>query len=60
MNNNAIEDIENDPEMQQIPFYLREKVSGIIDQKVEAKVQHEMLGFKEEVMKELEDQRMQN
>lgn len=57
---NTIDDIDQEAEMQQIPYYLREKVAGIIDQKVESKVQQEMSGFKEEVMRELEDQRMQN
>ena len=51
---------EDDPELQQIPFYLREKVAAIIEQKVEAKVQAEMKVFKDEVLRELEDQRMQN
>ena len=51
---------EVDPELSKIPYYLRERVQDIINQKVESRVATEMAGFKEEVMRELDDQRMQN
>ena len=47
-------------DLQEIPYYLREKVSKLIDEKVEERVQSQMSAFKEEVLKELEDQRAQN
>ena len=39
---------------------MRERVAAIIEQKVEQQVRATMDQFKEEVMRELEDQRIQN
>jgi hypothetical protein len=39
---------------------MRERVSALIDQKVENRVQRQMAEFRQEVMKELDDQRIQN
>ena len=47
-------------DLQEVPYYMREKVSALIDQKVESRVQRQMQEFKSEVMKELDDQRIQN
>ena len=47
-------------DLQEIPYYLREKVSKLIDEKVEQRVRQQMTAFKDEVMKELDDQRTQN
>ena len=47
-------------DLQEVPYYMRERVSALIDQKVEARVQKQMAEFRSEVMKELDDQRIQN
>ena len=47
-------------ELQEIPYYMRERVAALIEEKVESRVQKQMAVFKEEVHRELEDQRMQN
>ena len=39
---------------------MRERVAYLIEQKVEKKVQAHMSQFRDEVMRELEDQRLQN
>ena len=39
---------------------MRERVAYLIEQKVEKRVQAHMNQFREEVMRELEDQRLQN
>ena len=45
-------------ELQEIPYYMRERVAQLIEEKVEKRVTKQMGAFKEEVMRELEDQRM--
>ena len=47
-------------ELQEVPYYMRERVAELIEQKVEARVHRHMTEFRQEVMKELEDQRIQN
>ena len=42
-------------DLQEVPYYMRERVSALIDQKVESRVQRQMADFKQEVMKELDD-----
>ena len=49
-----------DDDLQEIPYYMRERVAAIIESKVEQQVRATMDQFKEEVMRELEDQRIQN
>lgn len=49
-----------DAELEQIPVYMRERVAFLIEQKVEKRVQEHMAVFREEVARELEDQRQQN
>ena len=44
-------------DLEEIPFYMRERVAYLIQQKVENAVQAHMTQFREEVMGELEDQR---
>ena len=51
---------ENDPvlldeEMEKIPYYMRERVAFLINQKVEQSVAEHMKAFKEEIANELED-----
>ena len=51
---------ENDPvlldeEMEKIPYYMRERVAFLINQKVEQRVVEHMKAFKEEIANELED-----
>ena len=51
---------ENDPvlldeEMEKIPYYMRERVAFLINQKVEQRVAEHMKAFKEEIANELED-----
>lgn len=46
-----------DAELEQIPVYMRERVAILIEQKVEKRVQEHMAVFREEVARELEDQR---
>jgi hypothetical protein len=47
-------------ELEHVPYYMRERVAYLIDQKVEKRVSEHMNTFKDEVMKELEEQRVQN
>lgn len=49
-----------DAELEKIPHYMRERVAYLIEQKVEKRVQEHMAVFREEVARELEDQRQQN
>ena len=49
-----------DAELEKIPHYMRERVAFLIEQKVEKRVQEHMAVFREEVARELEDQRQQN
>ena len=49
-----------EPELEKIPHYMRERVAFLIEQKVEKRVQEHMAVFREEVARELEDQRQQN
>ena len=46
--------------MDEIPHYLRDRVSFLIDQKVEKRVQEHMALLKEEVYRDLEEQYEQN
>ena len=47
-------------DLEEIPYYMRDRVAYLINQKVEKRVQAHMSQFREEVMRELEDQRLQN
>lgn len=47
-----------DHELEEIPYFMREKVAKLIEEKVEKKVSAHMTAFKEEVMREIEDQRI--
>ena len=47
-----------DHELEEIPYYMRERVAKLIQEKVEKKVSAHMSAFKEEVMREIEDQRI--
>ena len=47
-------------DLEEIPYYMRDRVAYLINQKVEKRVQAHMAQFREEVMRELEDQRLQN
>ena len=47
-------------DLEEIPYYMRDRVAFLINQKVESRVQAHMTQFREEVMRELEDQRLQN
>jgi DUF438 domain-containing protein len=49
-----------DAELEKIPHYMRERVAFLIEQKVEKRVHEHMAVFREEVARELEDQRQQN
>ena len=49
-----------DAELEKSPHYMRERVAFLIEQKVEKRVQEHMSVFREEVARELEDQRQQN
>ena len=46
-----------DSELEKIPHYMRERVAYLIEQKVEKRVHEHMAVFREEVARELEDQR---
>ena len=45
-------------ELEHVPYYMRERVAFLIDQKVESRVKEHMSAFREEVMRELEEQRV--
>ena len=45
-------------DLEEIPYYMRDRVAYLINQKVEKRVQAHMAQFREEVMRELEDQRL--
>lgn len=47
-------------ELEHVPYYMRERVAYLIDQKVEKRVSEHMNTFREEVMRELDEQRVQN
>ena len=47
-------------ELEQIPAYMRERVSYLIDQKVERRVRDFMEEFRQEIYQELAEQRRQN
>ena len=42
-------------ELEHVPYYMRERVAYLIDQKVEKRVKEHMTTFREEVMQELEE-----
>lgn len=42
-------------DLEEIPYYMRDRVAYLINQKVEKRVQAHMTQFREEVMRELED-----
>ena len=42
-------------DLEEIPYYMRDRVAYLINQKVEKRVQAHMAQFREEVMRELED-----
>ena len=47
-------------ELENVPYYMRERVAYLIDQKVEKRVKEHMTAFRQEVMAELDEQRVQN
>jgi len=47
-------------DLEEIPYYLRERVAHLVDQKVEKRVAEYMNTFRDEITRELDDQRIQN
>ena len=47
-------------ELEEIPFYMRERVAQLIEEKVNQQVKDHMTKFRDEVNREMEDQRIQN